>query len=93
MSVNYYFEDFTESNYKNILNLINNNYNTIFFTEYGKPGKNLLLRHDVDISIHRAYRLAQIESEVKCTLYFFPVDALVRHIIYLKKKYATVSIG
>jgi len=71
MGVNYYFEDFTESNYKNILNLINNNYNTIFFTEYGKPGKNLLLRHDVDISIHRAYRLAQIESEVNVHSTFF----------------------
>jgi len=63
MGEDYYFEDFTESNYQNILDLIKKNYNTIFFSDYKKPGKNLLLRHDVDMSIHRAYRLAQIESE------------------------------
>ncbi len=71
MSENYYFEDFTESNYKKILNLINNNYDTIPFTECKKSGKNLLLRHDVDFSVHRAYRLAQIESEVDIRSTFF----------------------
>ena len=59
----YHFEDFTESNYRNILDLIKKNYNTIFFPDYKKSGRNLLLRHDVDFSIHRAHRLAQIESE------------------------------
>ncbi len=72
MVEDYHFEDFTESNYQNILDLIKKNYNTIIFSDYKKPGKNLLLRHDVDMSIHRAYRLAQIESanNVHATYFF-----------------------
>ncbi len=71
MVEDYHFEDFTESNYQNILDLIKKNYKTIFFSDYKKPGKNLLLRHDVDFSIHRAYRLAQIESENSIYSTFF----------------------
>lgn len=67
----YHFEDFTELNYQNILDLIKKNYDTVFFSDYKKPGKNLLLRHDVDYSIHRAYRLAQIESENNIYSTFF----------------------
>ena len=69
------------------MNIIDNNYNTIFFTEYNTPGKNLLLRHDVDISVHRAYRLAQIESEVNvCSTFFLwmhsPAYSLFEEEIY-----------
>lgn len=71
MGENYHFEDFTESNYKNILNLIKNNYDIIFFNEYAAFGKKLLLRHDVDVSIHRAYRLAQIEAETNIYSTYF----------------------
>jgi hypothetical protein len=71
MGENYHFEDFTESNYIYMLNLIKDSYNTIFFHDYKIPGKNLLLRHDVDCSIHRAYRLAQIEAENNIYSTFF----------------------
>ncbi len=71
MSENYYFEDFTELNYRHILNLIKIRYNTIFFTNYRNKGRNLLLRHDIDCSVHRAYRLAQIEAENNIYSTFF----------------------
>jgi len=71
MSGNYHFEDFTELNYKRILDLISCNYNAIFYTEYKNHGKNILLRHDVDVSVHRAHRLAQIESETNIHSTFF----------------------
>lgn len=63
MQKNYHFEDFTEENYRNLLRLCKKNYRFILFDEHYAEGKNVLWRHDVDLSVHRARRLAQIENE------------------------------
>ena len=71
MEINYYFEDFTEENYRNLLKLAISNYNCISFLDYKKTGNNLLLRHDLDASVHRAYKIAKIESEENIQSTFF----------------------
>jgi len=69
--MNYFFEDFTEKNYRSILRLAKKNYRFISFEQYKEEGKNILWRHDIDFSVHRAYKLANIEAEEKvCSTYF-----------------------
>ena len=63
MNMNYRFEDFTETEYRKLLRMVKANWELISFTDYRKPGKVCLWRHDIDFSVHRAYRLAQIEAE------------------------------
>jgi hypothetical protein len=69
--MNYYFEDFTETEYRKLLKIARANWEIIPFVEYKRPGKVCLWRHDVDFSVHRAYRLAQIEAEegIKATYF------------------------
>ena len=69
--VNYYFEDFTETNYRNIVRQIQSKYPCVSFSGYKQKGKKALLRHDVDFSVHRAYALARIESEEHTQSTFF----------------------
>jgi hypothetical protein len=69
--INYYFDDFTEENYRNILRLAKSNYQSISFSDYNISGKCILLRHDVDYSVHRALKLAEIESEEDIRSTFF----------------------
>ncbi len=59
----YYFEDFTENEYRKILKLAKQSWEFIPFAEYRRSGRLCLWRHDLDFSVHRAYRLAQIEAE------------------------------
>lgn len=63
--MNYYFEDFTEVNYKTILEkLLQEGYEFLEF-DYEKINsdtKIVLWRHDVDFSLNRACRLAEIEE-------------------------------
>jgi len=68
---NYNFEDFTEDNYRNLIKLCKKNYKFIFYENYLDSGKNVLWRHDVDFSVHRAKKLAIIENEenVKSTYF------------------------
>jgi|APSaa5957512535_1039671.scaffolds.fasta_scaffold105735_1 hypothetical protein len=63
----YNISDFTDKNYKNILQKIKNRYNFIFYNDiksYTADKEYLLWRHDVDFSVHRAYELAKIENEL-----------------------------
>jgi hypothetical protein len=71
----YYIEDFTEENYARLLELIPNP--TYFYDEVEKKRSFTLWRHDVDFSVHRALRLAEIETEkeVKAT-YFFQLGCM-----------------
>ena len=67
----YNFNDFTESHYRKLIILAKQNYK---FESYGTKIKSphVLWRHDVDNSVHRALRLAQIEAELKVhATYFF----------------------
>jgi hypothetical protein len=58
----YNFSDFTEDRYGEMLATARGRYSfEPFGTEAAEP--HLLWRHDVDFSVHRALRLAQIESE------------------------------
>jgi hypothetical protein len=89
------FADFTEANYRKLVRLAQNNYT---FCGYRTPqiGRQIVWRHDIDVSMHRALRLAQIESEegVRSTYFLYPrsifynllstdIHGLVRKIISL----------
>jgi len=58
----YYYQDFTETNYQKLLNLTKQHYH---FTFFDKPLScpHVFWRHDIDYSVHRALRLAQIEAK------------------------------
>ena len=60
----YHFDDFTESHYNLLLKTANKNYK---FENFGTKSKDphIILRHDVDISVHRALALAKIEKKKK----------------------------
>lgn len=64
--------DFTESAYSNLLSLAKEQYTFIDYTSDLNREKIILWRHDVDFSVHRALRLAEIESEhgVASTFFF-----------------------
>lgn len=62
LKIQYHQRDFTEKNYKKLLCKIKNK--TIFFHEIDTNKKFTLLRHDIDISVHRAYSLANIEKSL-----------------------------
>jgi len=71
-----YFEsDFTEENYRRILQKLK--LPTIFYDEIEKYDSFALWRHDVDFSVHRTYSLAVIEKElnIKAT-YFFQLSSI-----------------
>ena len=60
---------FTEENYRKLLSIAKENYKFIFYDQIDQQGNTVLWRHDIDLSVHRALRLAQIEEEsgVKAT--------------------------
>lgn len=67
VSEQYNFSDFTEDHYRSLLTLAKQNFKFIGFNEVKqaveKKERVILWRHDLDFSIHRAYRLAEIEHE------------------------------
>ncbi len=72
--MNYYFEDFTETNYKKILERLL--YKGYRFSEFDYETINsderiALWRHDVDFSLNRAYSLSEIESELGTKATYF----------------------
>jgi hypothetical protein len=71
VSENYHFDDFTEQGYQAALKLAQAHWQfESFGTTTAKP--HVLWRHDIDVSPHRALRLAEIENEngVKATYFF-----------------------
>lgn len=71
--------DFTEINYKNILQNAITRYSFIAFDDVGEISNDkeyILWRHDVDFSIHRSYTLAKIEKKLNVkTTYFLQLGA------------------
>jgi hypothetical protein len=67
------FDDFTEASYRRAIDLALKSY---AFSSFVAPpsGRHVLWRHDVDFSVHRALRLAEIESaaKVKSTYFLYP---------------------
>jgi hypothetical protein len=64
------FADFTETGYREMLRLARSHYR---FARYhdGGAGRHVLWRHDIDVSMHRALRLAEIEAEEGCRATYF----------------------
>ncbi len=62
--INYNIEDFTEENYRRLVQIAKSN-NTIFnFMEaLDIEGGGILFRHDIDFSVHRALVLSEIEKD------------------------------
>lgn len=69
LNFNNFERDFTESNYKKLLKKIRNK--TIFYDEIKSHDKYTLWRHDIDLSVHRAYSLAKIEKSLNIKSTFF----------------------
>jgi len=63
--MNYYYEDFTEDNYRRLLRIAKQNYSFINVKDYRLEDseKVIINRHDIDASVHRAARLSVIEKE------------------------------
>ncbi len=94
--MNYHFEDFTEDQYRRLLQLAKKNWRFIDFPSYRSQSRTCLWRHDVEFSVHRAHHLAEIEAEegVKATYFinlhsdfYNPLDGesirLIRNIVDL----------
>ena len=76
--MDYFYEDFTEDNYRRLLCIAKRSYEFIRVEEYrgderankrvndcsiDRPRKVIINRHDIDASVHRAARLSAIEKE------------------------------
>jgi hypothetical protein len=73
--MNYNFEDFTRNNYRELILLALKRFNFITYKELNTDtSNNMLWRHDVDISMHAALKLAQIEADlgVKANYFVLP---------------------
>ena len=55
------FKDFTDEIYSNIVNKASQKWPFISFKHAKKNGKACLWRHDIDFSLNRALKLAEIE--------------------------------
>lgn len=64
VSINYNIEDFTEENYRRLVQIAKSN-NPIFnfMNALDIEGGGILLRHDIDFSVHRAFALSEIEKD------------------------------
>jgi len=61
-STKYLFADFTTKNYAHILDIAKERYTFRNFSSFIGNGKFILWRHDVDFSMHRAKKIAQLEK-------------------------------
>lgn len=59
----YLFSDFTTENYRKLLKLAKEKYSFTTYKKHFAINKSVIWRHDVDFSMHRALKLAQIEKE------------------------------
>jgi len=60
---NYFFNDFTEANYRRLLNIAKRKYRFIRYEEIDRHDSYILWRHDIDCSPHRSLSLAKIEHK------------------------------
>jgi len=68
----YKFADFTLTNYRKLLTIAKENFRFVSYTdELSADYKNILLRHDIDLSIPNALRMAEIEKELKINATYF----------------------
>jgi len=71
----WYIEDFTENNYRKILKLVKNKMEFISYTQFFEEAipvkQKAIWRHDIDFSVHRALKIAEIEKEENVLSIFF----------------------
>ena len=65
------FDDFTESAYRALVRRACERYVAIDFAEAAAATGGLLWRHDIDVSVHRARALAEIEHEAGLRATYF----------------------
>lgn len=68
--MDYYMEDFTESNYKRLL-LLAKDKSRITTYEDALENSGIVWRHDIDLSINRALALNNIEKDLDVRAYYF----------------------
>lgn len=59
----YNIEDFTEENYRRLLHIAKTNNIICNFMEALDAERGIVLRHDIDFSVHRAFALSEIEKD------------------------------
>lgn len=70
LATKYHFSDFTEKNYEKLLKLAKEYYKFSLYTDFTKD-PHVLWRHDIDFSVHRSLRLAEIENKIgACATHF-----------------------
>ena len=71
--MNYYYEDFTENNYRRLLGIAKQNYTYINVKDYrlDYANKVIINRHDIDGSVHRAAKISAIEKEEGISSVYF----------------------
>jgi len=67
----FHYDDFTEGHYRVLLAMALRQYTFVPFNGFNQEGDLCLWRHDVDFSLHRAKRLAAIESEMGVSATYF----------------------
>ena len=70
----YHFDDFTRENYRRLVSLAASRYPVRTYANLDLQGRFVLWRHDVDMSMHAAEKLAQIEADagVRATYFLLP---------------------
>lgn len=97
--MNYYIEDFTEDNYKKFLLTAKQKNNILFYNEAMTASNAIVLRHDIDFSVHRSFALAQIEAELSVPAVYFVYlhssfyNVLEKEIVQLLKKIVNMRAG
>lgn len=73
----YHFDDFTESNYRKILKILlykkirEDGGRICTYQNLWNGEKNIIWRHDIDCSVHRALKLAQLEADMGIRAIYF----------------------
>lgn len=62
-AIKYRFADFTHANYRRLVKLMRARFDARTFSEVDRGGEFLLVRHDIDFSVHAALPIARIEAE------------------------------
>lgn len=65
------FKDFTSDNYLRLLRLIKTKFKVTEFSRYNLDEKFAIIRHDVDFSVQRALKIAQIEAKEGIRAHYF----------------------
>lgn len=69
--IRYNYDDFTESNYRRLLEKAKARFRFVTFDRREETGSICILRHDLDFSVHRALASARIENELGIRATYF----------------------